>query len=138
MISNFLVNISFKTSDDLLFSFEEFKKNSKQATFKQILFYQQRIDSINFSAITVKSDTAQAATKLSEFLTNFFQQHQNATDRMLRYLTHTKDYSIIFDLETEDSKTIFLKSSDAFYAGDSHIQRNIQEYCFKLLNKMID
>ena len=138
MISKFHVNISFKTSEASLSSFEEFKKNSKQATAEQILSYQQRIDSINFSAVTTRSDTAQAASKLSEFLTNSSQKHIDAADRVLRYLAHTKDYSIIFDPETENPKTIFLGSSDASYADDSHTRRSSQGYCFRLFNGMID
>ena len=70
--------------------------------------------------------------------TNPSQQHLNAADRVLRYLAHTKDYSIIFDPETEDPKTIFLGSSDAFYADDSHTRRSSQGYCFRLFNEMID
>ena len=138
MILKFYVNISSKTSNASLFNFEKFKKNSKQATSEQILLYQQRIDSINFSTITTRLDTAQAASKLSEFLTNSSQQHQNAADRVLRYLTHTKNYFIIFDFETEDSKTIFLKSSNALYADDLHTRRCFQRYCFKLFDEMID
>ena len=138
LISKFHVNISFKTSEASLSSFEEFKKNSKQATAEQILSYQQRIDSINFSAITIKSDTAQATSKLSEFLINSFQKHLDAADRVLRYLTHTKEYSIIFDSETESSKTIFLESSDASYADDLLTRRSFQKYCFRLFNEMID
>ena len=41
LISKFHVNISCRVFDTLLFSFEKFKKNFKQATFEQILFYQQ-------------------------------------------------------------------------------------------------
>ena len=72
-------------------------KNSNQATAQQILEYQQRIESINFAAVIPRLDIAFAAFKLSEFLINSSFQHIDVVDRVFKYLTHIKDYEIVFN-----------------------------------------
>ena len=53
-------------------------------------------------------------------------------------MIHTKKFYIIFDLEIHDSKTVFLKFSNAFYDDDIYIRHSSQNYCFRLFNDMID
>ena len=137
LISKFHVKTTYKAPGAPL-SIEEFRKNPEQASAEQILAYQQRIGSINFAAVTTRPDIAQAASKLSEFLTNPSEHHLFAADRLLRYLAHTKDFSIVFDPEVHDPKTIFLGSSDASYGDDIYTRHSSQGYCFRLFNGMID
>ena len=102
------------------------------------MIYQQRIEFINFAAVTIKSDIAQTIFKFFEFFTNSSKHHLFVVDRLFRYLIHTKKFYIIFDLEIHDSKTVFLKFSNAFYDDDIYIRHSSQNYCFRFFNDMID
>ena len=97
LIVKFNVNTLIKASEASLNFYEQIKKNLNQTTAQQILAYQQRIESINFIAITIKSDVAFAAFKLSEFLINSLSQYIKAVNRIFKYLTHIKDYEIVFN-----------------------------------------
>ena len=138
LITKFNVNISSKAPGAPLSNCEELRRNLDTATPEQILCYQQKIGSINFSAVNTRPDTSFAASKLSEFLTNPSKQHLEAADHVLRYLAHTKSYSIVFDAHDSDPKTIFLGSSDASYADDTETRHSSQGYCFRLFEGMID
>ena len=137
LIFKFHIKTIYKAFDAFLF-IEEFKKNIEQAIAEQILIYQQRIKFINFATITIRSDIAQTIFKFFEFFTNFSKHHLFVVDRLFRYLTHTKKFSIVFDLEVHDSKIVFLKFSNAFYDDDIYIRHNSQNYCFRFFNDMID
>ena len=137
LIFKFHIKTIYKASDASLFT-EEFRKNIEQAIAEQILIYQQRIEFINFAAVTIRSDIAQTIFKFFEFFTNFSKHHLFVVDRLFRYLTHTKKFSIVFDLEIHDSKTVFLESSNAFYDDDIYTRHSSQDYCFRLFNDMID
>ena len=137
LIFKFHIKTIYKTSDASLFT-EKFRKNIEQAIAEQILAYQQRIEFINFAAVTIKSDIAQAVFKLFEFFTNFSKHYLFVVDRLFRYLIHTKKFFIVFDFEIHDSKTVFLKFSNAFYDDDIYIRHSSQNYCFRLFNDMID
>ena len=137
LIFKFHIKTIYKTSDVSLF-IEKFKKNIEQAIVEQILIYQQRIEFINFAAVIIKSDIAQAIFKFSEFFINFSKHHLFVVDKLLRYLTHTKKFFIVFNLEVHDFKTVFLKSSNIFYDDDIYIRHSSQDYCFRFFNDMID
>ena len=113
-------------------------KNTEHATPQDILRYQQHVGSINFSAVTTRPDTAFAASKLSEFLTNPSAKHLEAAERVLRYLGHTKYYTIVFNGHTPDPRSAFTASSDASYADDAETRYSSQGYGFKLFNGMVD
>ena len=101
LIFKFHIKTIYKASDASLFT-EEFRKNIEQAIAEQILIYQQRIEFINFAAVTIRSDIAQAIFKLFEFFINFSKHHLFVVDRLFRYLTHTKNFFIVFDFEIHD------------------------------------
>ena len=135
----FNVNTFFKSSGASMNSYESgIIKNSNQATVQQILEYQQRIGFINFAVVIIRSDIAFAAFKLSEFLINSSFQHIDATDKVLKYLTHIRNYEIVFNVQAINSNCIFFESLDASFADDLKTRYNSQKYCFKLFNKMID
>ena len=102
------------------------------------MIYQQRIKFINFAKVTIRLNITQSIFKLSEFFINFSKHHLFVVDRLFRYLTYTKKFSIVFDLEIHDFKTVFLKFSNAFYDDDIYIRHSSQNYCFRLFNDMID
>ena len=108
------------------------------ATAQEIHSYQQRVGSLNFAAVITRPDVAQAASKLSEFLTNPSKHHMECVNRTLKYLAHTKHLAIVFNTQATYSREIFLASSDASFADDSSTRYSSQGYAFKLFNGMID
>lgn len=138
LISKFNVDISTKAPGAPLSYYVTLLKNPGQASPEEILSYQQRIGSVNFSAVITRPDIAFAASKLSEFLINPSSQHIEAANGLLRYLAHTKEYVIEYDGEIINSNTIFLVSSDAAFADDLETRYSSQGYCFKLFGGLID
>ena len=64
--------------------------------------------------------------------------HMKQVDRMFRYLTHTKNYVIVFNDQTNNSNIIFLNFSNASFADDLNIHQSFNDYCFKFFDDMID
>ena len=73
------------------------RKSENTVTSQETHAYQQRIESINFVAIIIRSDVIFAASKLSEFLINSSTYHMKQINRVLKYLTHIKNYVIVFN-----------------------------------------
>ena len=108
-------------------------------TFKQnIYIYQQHVKSINYATIIFRSNVTHVFFKLSKFLINSFKSHFDVSIRIFIYLNYIKNFFIFFDVQINDFQIIFLISFDAFYANDSKIRYNSQNYDFKLFNNMID
>lgn len=118
--------------------YEELMKSTSQATSQEIYSYQPRIGSINFAAVITRPDVAHAASKLSGYLTNPSQHHSECANRVLLYLTHTRDLSIEFNAQTINPRKIFLASSDASFANDLDTRQSSQGYVFMLFNGAID
>ena len=117
---------------------EELVKSTMQATPQEIFAYQQRVGSINFPAVITRPDIAQAASKLSQFLTNPSKHHMACANQTILYLGHTRDYSVEFDGQVIDPRQIFLASSDASFGNDPDTRQSSQGYAFKLFNGVID
>ena len=138
LISKFNINTFYKLSESLLIHYVQMKKNENTVTSQETHAYQQRIESINFVAIIIKSDVAFAASKFSEFLINLFAYHIKQTNRMLKYLIHIKNYVIVFNDQANNSNIIFINFSDVSFANDLNTRQSFNDYCFKLFNDMID
>ena len=137
LIVKFNININKKVSNSSL-EYITMIKNIEQITPQSIYAYQQRVKSINFAAITTRPNVTFAASKLTEFLTNFSDYHINQSDHTLEYLVHTKKYAIVFNDQSANSEIIFLTSSDVSFANDEKTRQNAHEYCFRLFNELID
>ena len=116
----------------------ELTKSTGQATPQEIYAYQQRVGSINFSAVITRADTADAASKLSQYLTNPSKHHLECANQVLRYLIHTKDLAIEFDGRVTIPRKVFLASSDASFGNDPDTRASSQGYVFLLFNGPID
>jgi hypothetical protein len=155
LISKFNINLDTKTLDSPLFSISNFffndstnqthsqnKKLIKHEDIvisQQIQIYQQRVEFINFATIITRSNVAQIAFKLSEFLTNSSSFHLELVNRIIKYLDHIKKLSIEFnEYENVSREVIFLTSSDVSFADDVITRYSSQKYAFKLFNDMID
>lgn len=117
---------------------EELVKSLAQATPQEVFTYQQRVGSINFPAVITRPDIANAASKLSQFLTNPSKHHIACANQAILYLGHIRDYAIEFDGRIIDPHEIFLASSDASFGNDPDTRQSSQGYAFKLYNGVID
>ena len=113
-------------------------KNTEQASPQEVYAYQQRVGSINFAAVITRPDVADAASKLSEHLTNPSHHHLELANRTINYLVGTRSLAIQFNGLSEQSRTIFLASSDASFADDPDTRYSSQGYVFTLFNGPID
>lgn len=95
LVAKFNIDISKRLPGSSLG--QELIKNLDKAINQEIYAYQQPIESINYAAVIIRPDVAQATFKLSEFLINSSQMHMKSIDRVLTYLRHTKELFIIFD-----------------------------------------
>lgn len=117
---------------------EDHVKNTKTVIKQEILFYQQRVELINYAIVITRSDVVYAVFKLSKFLTNPSSMHFQAVDRIIFYLMHIKHLDIRFDAQMIDIQSIFLKSSNASYVDDSETRYNSQKYAFMLFKDLVD
>ena len=138
IIIKFKIDTFIKKFESFIPYYEKLNKNSNQTSTEDILLYQQIIESINFAAVVFRPDISYFIFKLFEYFINLSAQHLNAVKQLLLYFSHTKHYSISFNPDLNDSKIIFLESSDAFYANDIDTRHFSQKYCFRLFNGMID
>jgi hypothetical protein len=118
-------------------------KYKRIVTSQQIQTYQQRIESINFTAVITRSNVTQIVFKLSKFLINSSTFYMNSVNRILKYLNHTQKLKIRFSADSSfdnhsKNNKIFLISSDAFFTNDSTIRHSSQDYAFKIFNDLID
>ena len=114
------------------------RKSENTVTSQETHAYQQRIESINFVAIIIRSDVIFAASKLSEFLINSSTYHMKQINRVLKYLTHIKNYVIVFNDQANNSNIIFINFSNVSFANDLNTRQSFNDYCFKFFDDMID
>ena len=106
------------------------------ATAQQIYGYQQRVGSINFSAVITRLDVSKSVSILSEFLQNPSPTHIAVVDQTLEYLVGTKHLAIKYNSSYED-KNIFVASSDSAFADDKATRNSSYGFCFSLFGGVI-
>ncbi|CCE31040.1 uncharacterized protein CPUR_04891 [Claviceps purpurea 20.1] len=68
----------------------ELKPSTTLSTPSQIKKYQRKIGSLQLAAVTTRPDIAFATSRLARFLTNPTQEHHDAADHVLLYLSDTR------------------------------------------------
>ena len=116
---------------------EELVPNSEQATPQEIYLYQRKVGSLLYATTITRPDAARAANKLSEFLTNPSQRHQDAVDRAISYLNGTHAMAIQFSASNTHHRA-FTCASDAAYADDPVTRYSTEGYLFTLFGGPID
>ena len=106
------------------------------ATAQQTYGYQQRVGSLNYSAVITRPDISKAVSKLAEFLQNPSPIHITAADQTLEYLVGTKYLAIEFDGNQPDRR-IFITSSDSAFADDTITRNSSYGFCFSLYGGVI-
>ena len=138
LINKFNINTFYKSLKTSLAHYVQMKKNENTFTSQETYAYQQWIEFINFVAIIIKSDVIFAASKLSEFFINSLTYHMKQINRMLKYLTHIKNYVIIFNDQANNLDIIFINFLNVSFANDLNTRQNFNDYCFKLFDDMIN
>jgi len=102
------------------------------ASKAEINRFQRKIGSILYAAVTTRPDIAFASSRLSRFLSNPSDEHQNAADRVLLYLSSTR--SLGLRLGGADTYEV---ASDASFADNTLDRKSSQGYIIKLFGGLI-
>lgn len=92
--------------------------------------YQNLIGSLMFLAVATRPDIAYAVSYLSQFNTNFSEEHWKAAKRVLRYLQGTKEKSLVF----EKTNKPLIGLTDADWGSSIMDRKSISGYCFMYAN----
>ena len=138
LINKFNINMTKKTFEFFIVNYIFMMKNESTATSQKIYAYQQRVDFINFAIVITRSNVIAVVFKLTKYFTNFSKHHMKQTNRTLKYLTHIKNYVIVYNDQTNQKNIIFMKFFDVSFANDINTRQNSNEYCFKLFDDLID
>jgi hypothetical protein len=92
--------------------------------------YQRKIGSILYAAISTRPDIAFAAARLSRHNCRPGRIHQEAADRVIRYLYRTRFQCIRYGHESE--ATSYVCASDASFADNTIDRKSSQGYVLKL------
>jgi hypothetical protein len=68
-------------------------KTEEEKKAVEMLPYQSLVGSLMYLAVSTRPDIAHAVSMLSQFNTNFGEQHWRAAKRVLRYLKNTEETS---------------------------------------------
>lgn len=90
--------------------------------------YQQIIGCLMYLAVNTRPDIAFAASYLSQFNHKCGKTHFLAAKRVLQYLKHTIDYSIVY----KKTGQLLEGSADADWANCTSDRRSYTGYCFRL------
>jgi hypothetical protein len=92
--------------------------------------YQRKIGSILYAAISTRPDIAFAAARLSRHNCRPGRIHQEAADRVIKYLYRTRFRCVRYGHESE--ATSFVCASDASFADNTLDRKSSQGYVLKL------
>ena len=95
--------------------------------------YSSMIGSLNYCSLFTRPDISFAVNKCAQFTSNPTLEHWAATNRILRYLIHTKDYGIIYKYDgsgIEGYNHTLIGYTDADYAGDVNDRKSTTGWIF--------
>ncbi|KAG7000958.1 Retrovirus-related Pol polyprotein from transposon TNT [Fusarium oxysporum f. sp. conglutinans] len=98
----------------------------------EIQRYQRKVGSILYIAVNTRPDIAFAASRLARFLVNPGQEHQDAADRVIHYLSHTRHRALRFG--GPGGLTV---ASDASFADNTLDRKSSQAYTIRLFDGLI-
>jgi hypothetical protein len=93
--------------------------------------YQSMIGGMMYAAICTRPDIAYAVTALSQYSSNPGPEHWSACKRVLRYLSGTRNYGLVYG-KTDEDAIISTGYSDADYAANPDDRKSISGYAFML------
>jgi hypothetical protein len=155
LIKKYAISINQKTFISL--SYQSLISYTKEVDSDRVHTYRQKVKSICYPAIIIRSNIAKVASKLAEFLINSGFYHLVVADHCIRYLHATRHLTIKFDVSGDEeliiqvnpinqinqenfnhqNKHVFETSVDASFANEEG-RRSGEGYIFKLFDDLID
>jgi hypothetical protein len=146
LIKKYAISINQKTFISL--SYQSLISYMKEVDSIRIHIYRQKVGSICYLAIIIRSDIVKTTSKLAEFLINLDPYHLMIADHCIRYLHVIRHLTIKFDVSRSEeliiqinqinsNKQIFETSVDASFANKEE-RRSDENYTFKLFDDLID
>jgi hypothetical protein len=132
-------------------SYQSLTSYEREIDQSRIHLYRQKVDSVCYPAIIIRSDIAKIASKLAEFLTNLDPYHLIVVDHCIRYMHATRYLTLKFDT-SESEKLIVQASKHEMKSSNKHVfetlvyasyanekdRRSDESYTFKLFDELID
>ena len=138
-IEKIAAKFNIENSKNIAVLLTEVFRNSDNEIFvidQTIYEYQQRVESLNFAAVIIKSDIALITFRLFQFLKNFSRIHITAINRVIFYLQCIKH--LIIEYSENSIFNIFICVSDLIFENDEIIRKNFDEFLFQLYEDVID
>lgn len=110
--------------------------SQEKADRPSVMKYQRKMGSLLYAAVTTRPDIAFAVSRLARFNQNPSEEHQQAVDRVIQFLYHTRSMAICYggdarDRETDGART-FICASDASFADNTEDRKSSQGYIMML------
>jgi hypothetical protein len=121
----------------------EFVKNTEQAPPAQIKEFQEKVESVLYTAIMIRPDVAFATSQLSHFLQNPSPSHINAINWTIRYLFGTRFLAIQFTCvhgswsKSPQLGDALIIASDASFVDDIETRRSSHGFTIMLFGGLI-
>jgi hypothetical protein len=105
-------------------------KTEEEKKAVEMLPYQSLVGSLMYLAVSTRPDIAHAVSMLSQFNTNFGEQHWRAAKRVLRYLKNTENLSLMFKKYGQE----LVGYADADWGASIDDRRSYTGYVFNFAN----
>ncbi len=143
LIKKYAISINQKIFISL--SYQSLISYMREIDSIRIHIYRQKVKSICYLAIIIRSDIAKTTSKLAEFLINPGPYHLLIADHCIRYLHVIRHLTIKFDasedekliIQIDQNKHVFETSVDASFANEEE-RRSDEDYIFKLFDDLIN
>lgn len=90
--------------------------------------FREAVGSLLFLATVSRPDIAFSVNSVSKFLNNYSAEHCYAVKRIIRYVSGTIEYGIMYSRIIESDKIDLIGYSDADFAGDNETRRSTTGY----------
>ncbi|RKK44172.1 hypothetical protein BFJ69_g18336, partial [Fusarium oxysporum] len=127
-----IANLANKGTSTVPITQTELRPQTGLAAPAEIQRYQRKVGSILYIAVNTRPDIAFAASRLARFLVNPGQEHQDAADRVIHYLSHTRHRALRFG--GPGGLTV---ASDASFADNTLDRKSSQAYTIRLFDGLI-
>lgn len=105
-------------------------RSDDKTTLNNSIQYKEAVGLLLFLATTSRPDISYAVGFVSRFLNKYDSFHWHAVQRILKYLTKTKNYGILHKKKSD----ALVEYSDSDFASDLDTSRSTSGYIFKLEN----
>lgn len=97
--------------------------------------FREAVGSLMFLAIVSRPDLAYALNNVSKFLNKHNESHWQAVKRIIKYLSGTLDYGILYEKNENDMNLVGFSDSD--FAGDPETRRSTSGFAFCLASGVV-